>query len=1420
MKWKMETRPERFFPLLLFSALPFPPAMNVPAFLPSGFVAALALTLLHTLWQGAAVAGLLWAILKTIPAARAKLRYALACAALLTSVTAGGIIFAQCWPAASGTVSQVNPPLSNSASAKQTAPADSVPGRRSGEQEVPGTDNPDKAAGAPEEILPPGIPKQRESFAGAASSTATASSRETPSMLLPAVSDAAEAAHSRNSPVRESSAAAAAAEKDRLSAAPWMPWLTGLWAAGVAIGVLRLTAGWRVLRRWRRQARVCPDDSWNEVFDRQLKQLKISVPVRFLVSAAVPVPMVIGWLRPVVVVPAELLTGLPAGQLEALLLHELAHIRRWDFGVNLLQSVVDVLFFHHPGMRWISSQIRSEREHCCDDMAAGLCGGPLPYARALVSLENLRAGEAPALCTAATGSPLVRRIRRLAAPASSATIFPLWPVLAAMTALGLLSGGLPWLQAQDKPAVSRTEATSPTSLPPNPATAVTPVDQTATTSPSAREMQEAKALETVKAFLQAGSAVEKMRWLLPDEETQAAAQVFYHRHPEAARIMGGTQFGPCLSREDGSVQLAMEVPELEGTFFFPVCHTAGDFRIDWLGSTCYLGQHFEDIRSDLPETPVRIRAILRCGDYYNKAFADKSRYRCYELIYPGVNRKFFGYEPVTGNTQDGRQPDPLTELNLNLRPGIQTLEIKYPPSQKDPSQVEIVRVSAPQPATRSSIPQPRTSELESLRHKTTSQFRDPAVAYDTRGADDTRPASLRDFSTATFDNVTLVPSTVVKPSPEVILRVTDENGGPIPNFRILMGHPQYGGVVAWNSRFPKPYDSQFKWPRKFMNSPGAARIEADGFVPEMRTWDDPAKLPDEIVLALRPDSGTKIRVLLPDGQPANGAAVALVLYGQQAVIANGSLLHAGGPIPETPYAAADRPRFFQTDADGLFRLPQEPDAQALVVIAHPGGVAESSHAVLAKNPEIRLRPWARIQGRVLNPETPGARKAVRFSAKGYLQGTTDMVIQEDHLTVGSDGVFEFEKVLPGMVQMTRMVVDEPFSIENTRLLEPVTPFRAEPGANRVTIEDDRLTLEAQPDDKAPASPQETEPSPILPPPDAGLPLAPDAQPPRAKAGDDKIFDDILLNYPDSPVKTKTFLSPPPTPVIVTEAGTGKRIPSFSVIAGSVRIDDTIAWRQPVEGTDGVVSLDVLLSGQGALRVEADGMIPEVRKWKTFAERPERFSFELKPDPGVRRQVLLPDGSPAAGAAVAVVLEGQGALLLNGQLQSSDRSSILPRNKPPHNARFRRTDDSGEFLLPAEADQTAPVIITHEAGILELPYSKFLAEPQVTLQPWAEIEGRAMWGEISGAGAPIILRVERKPSVGDLLLLSETVTADREGKFIFRKVPPGRVLLGWRLPELGSQREVRHQYGTYWRAGTHRHRHPDRSFLMGGLFTSP
>ncbi len=190
-----------------------------------------------------------------------------------------------------------------------------------------------------------------------------------------------------------------------------LPWVTLAWVGGLGVMQVRLVLQLMAARSLRREGLGRLPPRWRAAVAEISAAIGMRRPVEAFLSARATVPMVVGWLKPVVLVPASALTGLSSEQLRAVLAHELAHIRRHDALVNLGQIVCESLFFFHPAVWWLSDRMRIERECCCDDVAVETCGDALTFARALSDLDALRVSSAPTL--AATGGSLMLRISRL-----------------------------------------------------------------------------------------------------------------------------------------------------------------------------------------------------------------------------------------------------------------------------------------------------------------------------------------------------------------------------------------------------------------------------------------------------------------------------------------------------------------------------------------------------------------------------------------------------------------------------------------------------------------------------------------------------------------------------------------------------------------------------------------------------------------------------------------------------------------------------------------------------------------------------------------------------------------------------------------------------------------------------------------------
>jgi beta-lactamase regulating signal transducer with metallopeptidase domain/HEAT repeat protein len=319
--------------------------------------------LLHFVWQGAIIALALAITLALIGERQARLRYALSCVALALMLATTLTTAAMVWT--SGTGAPVL--LTDAATAAVPAPAAST-AVSSGD-------------------------------AGAAAATETRAT----------------------SPQRATPVDGTSGRWQRVGAA--LPWLVTGWIAGVLLLSLRLLGGWWQTRTLR-AVNVAPVPRWCEArLAMLLARMQIVRPVTMVSSIRVSVPVIVGHLKPVIVLPAAALSGLSPAHLDAILAHELAHVRRHDYLVNLAQTVIETLLFYHPAVWWVSSQVRVAREHCCDDLAVTLCRSRHEYVRALLDLEELR-DVTPALALGATDGSLLARGRRLLVPQQGRTSPP------------------------------------------------------------------------------------------------------------------------------------------------------------------------------------------------------------------------------------------------------------------------------------------------------------------------------------------------------------------------------------------------------------------------------------------------------------------------------------------------------------------------------------------------------------------------------------------------------------------------------------------------------------------------------------------------------------------------------------------------------------------------------------------------------------------------------------------------------------------------------------------------------------------------------------------------------------------------------------------------------------------------------------
>ncbi len=193
-----------------------------------------------------------------------------------------------------------------------------------------------------------------------------------------------------------------------------LPLIVTVWLTGVAFFLLRLMGGLAYIQRLKFQHNRPLGDYWQQKLKQITERLPLQRPVKLLESSLINVPMVLGYFKPVILLPIGAVNNLTVQEVEAILAHELAHVHRNDYLLNIILSFIEVLFYYHPAVWFISANIRNERENCADDIAVQLCGSSLTYAKALVSLQELEPSvPAFAMPFSSSKNQLLNRIQRI-----------------------------------------------------------------------------------------------------------------------------------------------------------------------------------------------------------------------------------------------------------------------------------------------------------------------------------------------------------------------------------------------------------------------------------------------------------------------------------------------------------------------------------------------------------------------------------------------------------------------------------------------------------------------------------------------------------------------------------------------------------------------------------------------------------------------------------------------------------------------------------------------------------------------------------------------------------------------------------------------------------------------------------------------
>src|SRR5262245_18283435 len=272
------------------------------------------------------------------------------------------------------------------------------------------------------------------------------------------------------------SAAAAAATDWRALIGPYLPWTVLVWAFGVLLMTTRLLLEWRDVRRLTRLDIEPLAPEWQARIAKLRERLGVRRADTVLRSVRVQVPVVVSWLPPVILIPVSAFTGTTPWHLELIVMHELAHVRRHDYLVNLLQVIVETLLFYHPVVRWVSRVVREEREHCCDDLVVARSNDALGYARALTELAGAQSLKLQT-SVGSDGGKLLVRIKRLVIAHQPQRVSTHWSVGAMLAVFGMSISSLLQPGAQRDPTLDQpARAETRLSIPLAPIAEVAPLD--------------------------------------------------------------------------------------------------------------------------------------------------------------------------------------------------------------------------------------------------------------------------------------------------------------------------------------------------------------------------------------------------------------------------------------------------------------------------------------------------------------------------------------------------------------------------------------------------------------------------------------------------------------------------------------------------------------------------------------------------------------------------------------------------------------------------------------------------------------------------------------------------------------------------------------------------------------------------------
>jgi beta-lactamase regulating signal transducer with metallopeptidase domain len=447
------------------------------------------------------------------------------------------------------------------------------------------------------------------------------------------------------------------------------PLVVLVWLAGVAVLSVRLAGGFVVVRRLRRRGTETASAAVQAMVARFARRVGLAGAVRVLSSPAVSAPVLVGWLKPVILLPAAAMSGLSTAQLEALIAHELAHVKRHDYLVNLLQSAVETLLFYHPAVWWLSREIRREREHCCDDLAVTVCDRVI-YASALTDLAAMV--PAPRFALGAADGPLLARVRRIlegAARERGTSARAAGPILALLI-VALVPAGVALTRAPEQATADTPRAGSPAAAGRRAPGARASTFPTAAPTTGPQEPSAAPAAEAPASTGNSNALRVQLR-----ELEQALERLEDERHRLEAERVKAEESGRRQTLERQIAELRGQLKRLDGV-------PAGADREVMASQT----------RAELAAVELELRRLDTEAEYRARAAAleaeERQNRRRHELLMREVER-----ETLERERELSRQIEVEGRLQLQAEADAQALALPLIELELEPTLEEKVRVT-------------------------------------------------------------------------------------------------------------------------------------------------------------------------------------------------------------------------------------------------------------------------------------------------------------------------------------------------------------------------------------------------------------------------------------------------------------------------------------------------------------------------------------------------------------------------------------------------------------------------------------------------------------------------------------------------------------------------------------------------------